>query len=160
IATADGWNLYVGGNGGANPAHAQLLAGGLDDETLIKYIDRYFMYYIRTADRLQRTAHWQADLDGGLDHVRQVVVEDSLGIARELEAAIAAHVENYEDEWAATLKDPERLRRFRSFVNAPDAADESITFVPERGQIRPATREEKGSVLISSAAIPVRGMEG
>ncbi|MBT8163094.1 nitrite reductase large subunit NirB [Arthrobacter sp. GN70] len=160
IATADGWNLYVGGNGGANPAHAQLLAGGLDDETLIKYIDRYFMYYIRTADRLQRTARWQEELDGGLDHVRQVVVEDSLGIARELEAAIAAHVENYEDEWAATLKDPERLRRFRSFVNAPDAADESIAFVPERGQIRPATQEEKGSVLISSASIPVRGMEG
>ncbi|BAS14347.1 nitrite reductase [NAD(P)H] large subunit [Arthrobacter sp. Hiyo8] len=119
IATSEGWNLYVGGNGGANPAHAQLLAGGLDDETLVKYIDRYFMYYIRTADRLQRTARWQEELDGGLEHVRQVVVEDSLGIADELEAAMAKHVGSYEDEWAATLKDPERLRRFRSFVNAP-----------------------------------------
>ncbi|MCX2748439.1 nitrite reductase large subunit NirB [Arthrobacter sp. MI7-26] len=159
IATADGWNLYVGGNGGATPTHAQLLAGGLDDETLIKYIDRYFMYYIRTADRLQRTARWQEELEGGLEHVRQVVVEDSLGIAEELEAAIATHVENYEDEWAATLKDPERLRRFRSFVNAPDEKDEAITFVPERGQIRPATNEEKGGVLISSASIPIRGSE-
>ncbi|WAH99228.1 nitrite reductase large subunit NirB [Arthrobacter sp. MMS18-M83] len=159
IATSDGWNLYVGGNGGATPAHAQLLAGGLDDETLIKYIDRYFMYYIRTADRLQRTARWQEELEGGLEHVRQVVVEDSLGIAEELEAAIAAHVENYEDEWAATLKDPERLRRFRSFVNAPDQKDEAITFVPERGQIRPATNEEKGGVLISSPSIPIRGSE-
>ena len=158
IATSDGWNLYVGGNGGANPAHAQLLAGGLDDETLVKYIDRYFMYYIRTADRLQRTAHWQADLDGGLDHVRQVVVEDSLGIAEELEAAMAAHVENYEDEWAATLKDPERLRRFRSFVNAPDEVDESIIHVAERDQIRPANpaeREEIGRVSLG-ATIPVR----
>ncbi|MGN6404666.1 nitrite reductase large subunit NirB [Sinomonas sp.] len=158
IATSDGWNLYVGGNGGANPAHAQLLAGGLDDETLVKYIDRYFMYYIRTADRLQRTAHWQADLDGGLDHVRQVVVEDSLGIAKELEAAMAAHVENYEDEWAATLKDPERLRRFRSFVNAPDEVDESIIHVAERDQIRPANpaeREEIGRVSLG-ATIPVR----
>ncbi|MHC6219337.1 nitrite reductase large subunit NirB [Arthrobacter sp. MMS24-S77] len=159
IATSEGWNLYVGGNGGANPAHAQLLAGGLDDETLVKYIDRYFMYYIRTADRLQRTAHWQTELDGGLEHVRQVVVEDSLGIADELEAAMAKHVENYEDEWAATLKDPERLRRFRSFVNAPDEKDEAIAFVPERGQIRPATNEEKSAVLISSASIPVRGSE-
>ncbi|WP_422936032.1 nitrite reductase large subunit NirB [Sinomonas sp. P47F7] len=153
IATSEGWNLYVGGNGGANPAHAQLLAGGLDDETLVKYIDRYFMYYIRTADRLQRTAHWQADLDGGLDHVRQVVVEDSLGIAEELEAAMAMHVENYEDEWAATLKDPERLRRFRSFVNAPDAADESIVHVAERDQIRPATAAERVSL---GSTIPVR----
>ncbi|WP_249336044.1 nitrite reductase large subunit NirB [Sinomonas gamaensis] len=158
IATSDGWNLYVGGNGGANPAHAQLLAGGLDDETLVKYIDRYFMYYIRTADRLQRTAHWQADLDGGLDHVRQVVVEDSLGIAEELEAAMAAHVENYEDEWAATLKDPDRLRRFRSFVNAPDEPDGSIVHVAERDQIRPASpaeREEIGRVSLG-ATIPVR----
>ncbi|GAA3319033.1 nitrite reductase large subunit NirB [Arthrobacter ramosus] len=159
IATSEGWNLYVGGNGGANPAHAQLLAAGLDDDTLIKYIDRYLMYYIRTADRLQRTARWQEELDGGLEHVRQVVVGDSLGIADELEAAMAKHVGSYEDEWAATLKDPERLRRFRSFVNAPEHEDEAIVFVPERGQIRPATNEEKSAVLISSASIPVRGRE-
>lgn len=155
IATADGWNLYVGGNGGATPAHAQLLAKDLDDETLIKYIDRYLMYYIRTADRLQRTARWQEELDGGLKHVEDVVVNDSLGIAAELEAAMAKHIDTYEDEWAETLKDPERLRRFRSFVNAPDQKDDSISFVPERGQIRPATIEEKGGVLIAST-IPVR----
>ena len=143
IATADGWNLYVGGNGGATPAHAQLLAKDLDDATLISYIDRYLMYYIRTADRLQRTARWQEELDGGLAHVVDVVVNDSLGIAADLEAAMALHVENYEDEWAATLADPERLRRFRPFINAPDAADDGITFVPERGQIRPATEQEK-----------------
>jgi nitrite reductase (NADH) large subunit len=156
IATADGWNLYVGGNGGATPAHAQLLAKDLDDETLIKYIDRYFMYYIRTADRLQRTARWQEELDGGIKHVEDVVVKDTLGIAEDLEAAMAKHVDTYVDEWADTLKDPERLRRFRSFVNAPDQKDDSITFVPdERGQMRPATQEEKGKVLIG-ASIPVR----
>ena len=81
IATAEGWNLYVGGNGGANPAHAQLLAGGIDDQTLIRYVDRYLMCYIRTADKLQRTARWMEDLDGGIDMVRSVVVEDSLGLA-------------------------------------------------------------------------------
>lgn len=155
IATADGWNLYVGGNGGATPAHAQLLAKDLDDETLLKYIDRYLMYYIRTADRLQRTARWQEELDGDIKHVEDVVVRDSLGIAEELEAAMAKHIDTYQDEWAETLKDPERLRRFRSFVNAPDQKDESISFVPERGQIRPATNEEKGGVLIAST-IPVR----
>ncbi|MBP1234771.1 nitrite reductase (NADH) large subunit [Arthrobacter sp. PvP102] len=156
IATADGWNLYVGGNGGATPAHAQLLAKDLDDETLIKYIDRYFMYYIRTADRLQRTARWQEELAGGIKHVEDVVVKDTLGIAEELEAAMAKHVDTYVDEWADTLKDPERLRRFRSFVNAPDQKDDSITFVSdERGQMRPATAEEKGKVLIG-ATIPMR----
>ncbi|WP_125610466.1 nitrite reductase large subunit NirB [Specibacter cremeus] len=159
IATADGWNLYVGGNGGATPAHAQLLAKDLDDATLISYIDRYLMYYIRTADRLQRTARWQEELRGGLAHVVDVVVNDSLGIAADLESAMARHVDGYEDEWAATLADPDRLRRFRSFVNAPDTADDSIAFVPERGQIRPATAAEKadrdGRVLFP-ATIGVR----
>ncbi len=163
IATDQGWNLYVGGNGGFQPAHAQLLAQDLDGETLIRYIDRYLMYYIRTADRLQRTARWMDDLDGGLDHVRDVVINDSLGIATDLEAAMARHTEHYEDEWAATLKDPDRLRRFRSFVNAPDAADQSIVLVEERGQRRPATQEEidagAGRVNLG-AAIPVRAATG
>lgn len=128
IATENGWNLYVGGNGGATPVHAKLLAGDLDSETLIKYIDRYLMFYIRTADRLQRTAPWQEAIEGGLDHIRAVVCDDSLGIAEELEAAMASHVEGYADEWAAVLADEDKLRRFVSFVNAPDQIDSTIAF--------------------------------
>ncbi|HEY8282704.1 MAG TPA: nitrite reductase large subunit NirB [Leifsonia sp.] len=159
IATENGWNLYVGGNGGFQPAHAQLLAGDLDDDTLIRYIDRYLMYYVRTADRLQRTARWQEDLDGGLEHVREVVCEDSLGIAAELEAAMASHVGDYRDEWAATLADPDRLKRFRSFVNAPTTADPAMVKVRERGQVRPPSTEEResGSVWLAGPSIPVRG---
>ncbi|MDQ0892633.1 nitrite reductase (NADH) large subunit [Agromyces ramosus] len=160
IATDQGWNMYVGGNGGFQPAHAQLLASDLDDETLLRYIDRYIMYYIRTADRLQRTARWIEDLEGGVDHVRDVVVNDSLGLADELEQAMARHVDTYEDEWAATLADPERLRRFRSFVNAPNVPDPSIARVSERGQFRPATDEERErgeAVLVAGPTIPVRG---
>jgi nitrite reductase (NADH) large subunit len=162
IATDQGWNMYVGGNGGFQPTHAQLLAGDLDDETLLRYIDRYIMYYIRTADRLQRTARWIEDIEGGLDHVRDVVVNDSLGLADELEQAMAAHVDTYEDEWAATLADPERLRRFRSFVNAPNAPDPSIARIEERGQFRPATAEEVArgeAVLVAGPTIPVRGAD-
>ncbi|RAX49364.1 nitrite reductase (NAD(P)H) [Arthrobacter sp. AQ5-05] len=147
IATGEGWNLYVGGNGGANPAHGQLLAGGIDDATLIRYIDRYLMYYIRTADKLQRTAHWIQDLDGGIGHVQRVVVEDSLGLGEELEAAMETHVGNYQDEWAATLADPEKLRRFRSFVNAPEQADPDLHYVPERGQHRPAEPVRLGATI-------------
>jgi nitrite reductase (NADH) large subunit len=155
IATEQGWNMYVGGNGGFQPAHAQLLAQDLDDETLIRYIDRYLMYYIRTGDRLQRTARWQEDLEGGLDHVRDVVVNDSLGIAHELELAMAEHIGNYEDEWAATLKDPERLRRFRSFVNAPTTPDPAIVQVIERDQPRPANAGER-AVMLAGTTIPMR----
>ncbi|MEV6720649.1 nitrite reductase large subunit NirB [Streptomyces xanthochromogenes] len=137
IATAGGWNLYVGGNGGASPRHADLLAQDLTDDELVRLIDRFLMFYISTADRLERTSVWLERIEGGLAHVRDVVVDDSLGICAELEALMAAHVAGYRDEWAETLDDPERLARFVSFVNAPGAPDPSIRFVPERGQIKP-----------------------
>ncbi|MDF1603614.1 nitrite reductase large subunit NirB [Nocardioides sp. YIM 152315] len=138
IATEKGWNLYVGGNGGATPAHARLLAGDLDTATLVRYLDRFLMYYVRTADRLQRTASWIDSLDGGLDRVREVVVDDVLGLGTELEEAMARHVDGYFDEWRATIEDPEKLARFVSFVNAPDVPDPDISFREERGQIAPA----------------------
>jgi len=159
IATEDGWNMYVGGNGGFSPRHAQLLASGLDDDGLIRAIDRFFMYYIRTADRLQRTAPWCEELDGGLDGLRRVIFDDELGICADLDAAMARHVERYEDEWAATLRDPEKLRRFSSFVNAADTPDPSLAYVAERGQVRPATADERaaGGVLIAGTTLEVRG---
>ncbi|WP_182348328.1 nitrite reductase large subunit NirB [Tomitella gaofuii] len=128
IATETGWNLYVGGNGGQTPTHARQLAGGLDDDALVRCIDRFLMFYIRTADRLQRTARWLEEIDGGLDHVRQVVCEDSLGIATELDDAMESHVAGYRDEWAAVLDDPETLERFVSFVNAPAEPDPTVAF--------------------------------
>ncbi len=134
IATEQGWNLYVGGNGGFSPRHAELLVSDVDDETLIRYIDRFLMFYVRTADRLQRTAPWIEAMDGGLDHLRDVVVHDSLGIAAELEAGMAAHVDSYADEWRGVLDDPAKLARFTSFVNAPDQPDPAIEFVDRRGQ--------------------------
>jgi nitrite reductase (NADH) large subunit len=152
IATEKGWNLYVGGNGGATPAHARLLAGDLDTETLVRYLDRFLMYYVRTADRLQRTAPWVDSLDGGLERVREVVVDDALGLGSELEAAMERHVGGYFDEWRATLEDPEKLRRFVSFVNAPDVPDPTVTFREERGQAIPA--EPTGPVVLGST-IPV-----
>ncbi|WP_419994756.1 nitrite reductase large subunit NirB [Streptomyces boninensis] len=137
IATAGGWNLYVGGNGGATPRHADLLAQDLSDAELVRLIDRFLMFYIRTADRLERTSVWLERIEGGLDHVRDVVVHDSLGLCAELEAMMADHVANYRDEWAETLADPDRLRRFVSFVNAPGTPDPSVRFVPERDQVKP-----------------------
>ncbi|MFC3689446.1 nitrite reductase large subunit NirB [Aquipuribacter hungaricus] len=148
IATELGWNLYVGGNGGMRPRHAELLVKDVSTEDLVRYVDRYLMFYVRTADRLQRTSTWVESLvdpDSGLsgvDYLHHVVVEDALGIGAELEADMARHVDSYADEWAATLDDPEKLRRFSSFVNAPETPDPSVRFTLERGQIRPATDVE------------------
>lgn len=137
IATEKGWNLYVGGNGGVTPKHAVLLAADLDEETLIRTIDRFLMFYIRTADRLQRTSTWLENLEGGLDYLRGVIIDDTLGICADLDAAMAQHVASYFDEWAAALADPQGLARFRTFINS-DTRDNAIQWVHERGQIRPA----------------------
>ena len=141
IATEIGWNLYVCGNGGMRPRHADLFATGLDDATLIALIDRFLMFYIRTADRLQRTSVWMENLEGGLDYLKSVIVEDSLGLVADLEAEMAHVVGTYECEWKATIEDPEKLKRFRTFVNS-DEGDDSLVFVRERGQRRPALASE------------------
>jgi nitrite reductase (NADH) large subunit len=141
IATERGWALYVCGNGGMKPRHADLLASDLDKATLVRYIDRYLMFYIRTADRLQRTATWLDNLEGGLDYLKQVVCEDSLGIGAELETDMARIVQSYECEWRRAITEPAILKRFRHFVNS-DRTDDVVS-IEERGQVRPATAEER-----------------
>ncbi|NOH68633.1 nitrite reductase large subunit NirB [Vibrio rotiferianus] len=143
IATDAGWNMYVCGNGGMKPRHATLLAGDLDQETLIKYIDRFMMFYIRTAAPLQRTSVWFENLEGGIDYLREVIMEDKLGINEQLEADIAKLVEEYRCEWTDTINDETQLKRFAHFVNS-DERDDNVMFVTDgREQHRPATFTEK-----------------
>ena len=142
IATESGWNLYVCGNGGMRPRHADLFATDLDDETLIKYIDRVLMFYVRTADRLQRTSVWLENLEGGLDYLREVVVDNKLDICGELENDLTRVVGTYQCEWKTTVESPEKLKRFSHFINAAEE-DNNLLYVRERGQRRPATDSER-----------------
>ncbi len=142
IATEGGWGLYVCGNGGMRPRHADLFATDLDDVTLMRYIDRVLLFYVRTADRLQRTSVWLENLEGGLAYLKQVVIEDKLGICEELEAGMNHVVENYQCEWKTTINDQKKLQRFRQFINANEP-DNNLQYVRERGQRRPATEEER-----------------
>ena len=150
IATEKGWNLYVCGNGGMKPRHAELIATDLSKTELIRLIDRFLMFYVRTADRLQRTSTWRDNLEGGLDYLKGVVVADTLGLGAELEAQMQHVVDTYQCEWKTAITDPAVRQRFRSFVNS-DKPDEHIVFVGERGQIRPASAEERAAA--SSVAI-------
>lgn len=146
IATENGYNLYVGGNGGASPVHAQLLATDIDEDTVLKYLDRYLMYYILTADRLERTAVWQKKLPNGrngggpIEHLKDVIINDSLGICDELDTRMQHLVETYHDEWAEVVKDPARKAKFKQFVNTDEnqSREDMIEFVEMRGQTRPA----------------------
>ncbi|GAB3397048.1 nitrite reductase large subunit NirB [Massilia agilis] len=151
IATDKGWNLYVCGNGGMKPRHAELLASNLTEDQVVQLVDRFLMFYVRTADRLQRTSTWRENLEGGLDYLKQVVVEDKLGIAAELEADMQHVVDTYVCEWKHAVTDPATRKRFRHFVNS-DAADANVVFMPERGQVRPATPEERQRRIIPIAA--------
>ena len=142
IATDKGWNLYVCGNGGMKPRHAELIASDLSRDELVRLIDRFLMFYVRTADRLQRTSTWRDNLEGGLDYLKDVLIADKLGLAAELEAQMQHVVDTYQCEWKTAVTTPAVRARFRSFVNS-DAPDEHIVFVEERGQIRPARAEER-----------------
>ena len=150
IATENGWNLYVCGNGGMRPRHADLFATDLNTETLLKYIDRFLMFYVRTADRLQRTSTWFESLDGGLEYLQDVIIEDSLGIGEDLELQMQHIVDTYQCEWKTALNDTEKLKRFRQFVNS-DKEDENVVFVTERGQLRPASEVERSDNPLKAA---------
>lgn len=142
IATDKGWNLYVCGNGGMKPRHAELIAADLTKDEAVRLIDRFLMFYVRTADRLQRTSTWRDNLEGGLDYLKGVIVGDSLGLGAELEAQMQHVVDTYQCEWKTAVTDPVTRKRFRSFVNS-DKPDEHVVFVQERGQIRPARADER-----------------
>ena len=147
IATETGWSLYVCGNGGMRPRHADLFATGLDDATLIQYIDRVMMFYIRTGDRLQRTSVWMENMEGGLDYLKKVVIDDKLGLCAELEAQMAYNISQYQCEWKTTVENEELQKRFKHFINT-DATDDNLAYVVEREQIRPATALERTNTSI------------
>lgn len=134
IATEKGWNLYVCGNGGSKPQHALLFATDLDSETCIRYIDRFLMFYIKTADPLMRTAPWLNKMEGGITYLQNVIINDSLGIVAELEKEMQLLVDSYKCEWKEVVDNPELQKKFNHFVNAPDEKDPSIKFEPMREQ--------------------------
>jgi len=136
VATDNGYNLYICGNGGASPRHGDLIATDIDDETAIKYIDRFLMYYSMTADKLTRTSVWVEKLEGGIDHVKEVIIDDKLGICGELEAMMQNIVDTYQCEWKKVVDDPEQQKAFRQFVNT-DETEPVIEVISERGQSRP-----------------------
>lgn len=136
IATEKGWNLYVCGNGGSKPQHAQLLAADIDKEMLVKYLDRFLMFYIKTAEPLSRTATWLNKMDGGLSYLKNVIVNDSLGIAAQLEEEMRLLVNTYHCEWKEVVNDPVLRKRFTHFVNIPEEKDPTVRFEPMREQVK------------------------
>ncbi|WP_119394432.1 nitrite reductase large subunit NirB [Salinibius halmophilus] len=149
IATDAGWNLFVGGNGGMKPRHGDLFATDLDTDTLLRYIDRILMFYIRTADKLQRMAPWLESLDGGVAYLQAVIIDDKLGLVDMLERQIDDLREAYQCEWQTTLSNEQALARFKHFINS-DEPDPLLQFVPEREQKRPAKPSEREDIIATT----------
>ncbi|AYB34365.1 nitrite reductase large subunit NirB [Chryseolinea soli] len=142
IATEKGWNLYVCGNGGSRPQHAKLLVTDVDTDTCVKLVDRFLMFYIRTADPLTRTATWLNKMEGGLEYLRDVIVNDSLGIGEALEKEMAELIANYACEWKKVVEDPALRAQFKHFINE-DSTDSTLSFVEMRGQKCPPDWNKK-----------------
>jgi NAD(P)H-dependent nitrite reductase large subunit/NAD(P)H-dependent nitrite reductase small subunit len=154
IATEKGWNVFVCGNGGASPRHADLLAAGVDEDTAIRYLDRFIIFYIRTADRLTRTSVWLDKMEGGIAELRRVIVEDSLGIAADLERDMQHLVDTYSCEWADAVRDPEKRALFRHFAN-DTAGDDTVRLVPERGQSKPDDSPKPSDPIATVRRLPI-----
>ncbi|KZF23361.1 nitrite reductase [Xylona heveae TC161] len=137
IATEKGFNVFVAGNGGAKPRHSELLAKDVPPDDVVQILDRYLAFYIRTADKLQRTARWVENLPGGIKYLREVILEDKLGICAELEKQMEELVGSYFCEWTEAIKDPERRKAFQQFGNTEDRT-ENVEIISERDQQRPA----------------------
>jgi nitrite reductase (NADH) large subunit len=159
IATEKGYNLYVCGNGGAKPRHADLLAADLDESTALKYLDRFLMYYIQTADRLMRTSVWLENMVGGVEYLRDVIIHDKLGICDELERQAQYLVDTYRCEWTQVVNDPERRKRFQQFVNS-DVSEVGIEIVAERGQHRPADWPKDEALVQLEPPVPQAAPRG
>lgn len=151
IATETGYNLYVGGNGGAQPKHAELLAASIDEDTAVKYIDRFLMFYVATADRLERTARWLERLEGGIEYLKEVVINDKLGINDEMERQMQYIADTYQDEWATVVADPEKRKAFKQFVNT-DETEKGIGLVADRDQYRPINWPKDSEPLVLDGA--------
>ncbi|MGH7270357.1 MAG: nitrite reductase small subunit NirD, partial [Polyangiaceae bacterium] len=154
IATEKGWNVYVCGNGGAKPRHADLLAADLGEDAAVRILDRFLMFYIRTADRLMRTSVWLDKMEGGITALRRIVLEDSLGIAADLEGDMQKLVDGYACEWTDAVSDPAKRATFRHFANDP-GGDDTVRFVPERGQTKPAAGPKGIDALAVVRHLPV-----
>jgi nitrite reductase (NADH) large subunit len=102
------------------------------------------MFYIRTADPLSRTATWLNKMEGGLEYLREVIINDSLNIADELEREMEELIRHYACEWKKVVDDPSLRARFKHFVN-DDSEDETLSFVEMRGQKCPPDWNTKKS---------------
>ncbi|MCW3061187.1 MAG: Nitrite reductase large subunit [Capsulimonas sp.] len=91
------WEIYIGGAAGAHVRKGDLLCVCESHEEVLTIIGRFMQYYRENAKWLERTSGFVPRV--GLDKIRDVVVNDSEGIAARLDAAMQKSVDDYVDPW-------------------------------------------------------------
>jgi len=99
VVAIDGgrWEIYIGGAAGAHIRKGDLLATVDDPDLVVTLTGRFMQYYRENAKWLERTYAFVPRV--GVDLLREVVVQDSLGIAADLDARMQAAIDNYQDPW-------------------------------------------------------------
>ena len=92
------------------------------------------MFYIKTADPLTRTSTWLNKMEGGIEYLRNVIMNDSLGLCAAWEAEMQQLVYSYKCEWKEVVENPELQKKFSHFINAPEEKDPTIRFEHLRDQ--------------------------
>jgi nitrite reductase/ring-hydroxylating ferredoxin subunit len=89
---------------------------------------------------LQRIAPWLQELPGGMAYLKRVVIEDCLGICKDLEDMMQRNMDGYKCEWREVVYDDELKKKFQQFVNTSETHDsEQIEYIDMRKQRHPNT---------------------
>lgn len=99
VAVEGGWDLYVGGNGGAHVYVAQKIAQVKSDDDVVHVCDRFYEYYRRHAKYGERSAHFVERV--GLKAVVDAILNAAPQELQELEARFKQTLDNYRDPWLA-----------------------------------------------------------
>ncbi|OPX08822.1 nitrite reductase large subunit NirB [Mycobacterium sp. AT1] len=113
VVAVDGgrWEIYVGGAAGAHIRKGDLLATVDDAAEVMVLTGRFLQYYRESANWLERTYAWVPRV--GIEHIRAVVVDDTDGLAAQLDANMSKSVAAYRDPWLDG-REPASEGQFRS----------------------------------------------
>jgi nitrite reductase (NADH) large subunit len=150
VVAVDGgrWEIYVGGAAGAHVRKGDLLTTVDTPAAVITLVGRFLQYYREKANWLERTYAFVPRI--GIERLRAVVVDDSDGIAADLDAGMQAAVDSYVDPWRERTEPvvPGQFRTalplislpqlpVRSTVDSPVAAELAVQPDGEPVQVPP-----------------------
>ena len=108
VGVDDGYEVYVGGNGGTDLRAGDLLGKVRNDEEALELTSAYLQYYRETAQYLERTSKWLERV--GLDHIKEVLASEET--RKSLNQRLDATLSRYRDPWQEALQNDEIKEKY------------------------------------------------